>query len=340
MCAATVEPAAELKASTAAPSPEHILQTGLAFFASKTLLSAVEMEVFTELARGSESLDSLAGRLGLHPRSSRDFLDTLVALGFLERSGDVYSNTPSTDLFLDKHKPSYVGGILEMANRRLFHHWGHLTTALRTGLPQNEASRGEPDIFSALYADPERLKVFLRGMTGVSRGANVAIAAKFPWDKYKTVVDIGPAQGDMLTQVLLKNPHLIGIGFDLPEVAPVFEDYIEANGLTERVKFQGGSFFTQPLPTADVVMMGHILHDWNLEDKRMLVRKAYEALPEGGAFIAYDCIIDDDRRKNAFGLMMSLNMLIDCVGWMKEAGFRETRVEHLTGPDSMVVGIK
>jgi hypothetical protein len=351
MCAATAEPASELNAATAAPSPEHILQTGLAFFASKTLLSAVEMEVFTELARGPEPLEPLAGRLGLHPRSSRDFLDTLVALGFLERTGDAYSNTPSTDLFLDKHKPSYVGGILEMANRRLFHHWGHLTTALRTGLPQNEASRGEPDIFSALYADPERLKVFLRGMTGVSRGANLGIASKFPWSKYKTVVDIGPAQGDLLTQVLLKNPHLVGVGFDLPEVAPVFEEYIDANGLADRVKFVGGSFFDQPLPKADVVMMGHILHDWDLEQKRMLVRKAYEALPEGGAFIAYDAIVDDDRRKNAFGLMMSLNMLIETpggfdytgaegIGWMKEAGFREAHVEHLVGPDSMVVAIK
>ena len=353
MCAATADPAAESTTanSVPTPSPDQILQTGLSFFASKTLLSAVEMEVFTELARGPESHEPLAGRLGLHPRSSRDFLDALVALGFLERRDDVYSNTPSTDLFLDKHKPSYVGGILEMANRRLFHHWNHLTIALRTGLPQNEASRGEPDIFSALYADPERLKVFLRGMTGVSRGANLAIAAKFPWDKYKTVVDIGPAQGDLLTQVLLKNSHLMGVGFDLPEVAPVFEDYIAANGLAERVKFIGGSFFDQPLPKADVVMMGHILHDWDLEQKRMLVRKAYEALPEGGAFIAYDAIIDDDRRKNAFGLLMSLNMLIetpggfdytgaDCQGWMREAGFRETRVEHLVGPDSMVIGIK
>ncbi len=351
MRAATAEPAAEMNAASAAPSPEHILQTGLAFWASKTLLSAVEMEVFTELARGPEDHESLVGRLGLHPRSSLDFLDALVALGFLERRDGVYSNTPSTDLFLDKHKPSYVGGILEMANRRLFDHWNHLTTALRTGQPQNEASRGEPDVFSALYADPERLKVFLRGMSGVSRGANLAIAAKFPWEKYKTVVDIGPAQGDLLTQVLLKNPHLVGVGFDLPEVAPVFEDYIETNGLSERVTFQGGSFFTEPLPQAEVVMMGHILHDWDLEEKRMLVRKAYEALPDGGALIAYDAIIDDGRSKNAFGLLMSLNMLIetnggfdytgaDCIGWMKEAGFREARVEHLVGPDSMVVGIK
>ena len=337
--------------SVTPPSPDHILQTGLAFWASKTLLSAVEMEVFTELAKGSEDLASLTGRLGLHPRSSRDFLDALVALGFLERSQGRYSNTPSTDLFLDKHKPSYIGGMLEMANKRLFHHWGKLTVALRTGERQSEAAGSEQDLFSALYADPARLKGFLRAMTGISRGANQAIASKFPWDKYKTAADCGTAQGDLIVQIALQNPHIAGTGFDLPEVAPIFEEYVEENGLPSRVKFQPGSFFSDPLPKADVILMGHILHDWDLDEKQMLIRKAYEALPPGGAFIAYDAIIDDDRTKNAFGLLMSLNMLIetpggfdysgaDCVAWMQEAGFRETRVEHLVGPDSMVVGIK
>ena len=347
---ATAPTTATSPSTGSAPSPDHILQTGLAFWASKTLLSAVEMEVFTELAKGPESLESLTGRLGLHPRSSRDFLDTLVALGFLERENGHYRNTPSSDIFLDKHKPSYLGGILEMANKRLYHHWRHLTTAIRTGENQNEAS-GEVEPFAALYADPTRLKGFLRAMTGISRGANMTIAAKFPWDKYKTAADCGTAQGDLIVQVALKNPHLTGVGFDLPEVAPIFEEYVEDNGLSSRVSFKPGSFFTDPLPNVDVVMMGHILHDWNLDEKKMLIRKAYEAIPEGGAFIAYDAIIDDDRRTNAFGLMMSLNMLIetpggfdytgaDCIGWMKEAGFRETRVEHLIGPDSMVIGIK
>jgi hypothetical protein len=336
--------------TTAAPSPEHILQTGLAFWASKTLLSAVEMEVFTELAKGPEDLHSLTGRLGLHPRSSRDFLDALVALGFLQRHDGKYSNTPSTDLFLDRHKPSYIGGMLEMANQRLYGHWNKLTKALRTGERQSEAA-GDEEVFAALYADPARLKTFLRAMTGVSRGANMAIAAKFPWDKYKTAADCGTAQGDLIVQVALQNPHIAGTGFDLPEVAPIFEEYVEERGLASRVKFHPGSFFTDPLPKADVILMGHILHDWNLDEKQMLIRKAYEALPAGGAFIAYDSIIDDDRKTNAFGLLMSLNMLIetpggfdysgaDCTRWMQEAGFRETRVEHLVGPDSMVIGIK
>jgi hypothetical protein len=338
-------------AQNSAPSPEHILQTGLAFWASKTLLSAVEMEVFTELAKHPEDRETLSGRLGLHPRSARDFFDALVALGFLERNDGVYSNTPSTDLFLDKKKPSYMGGILEMANLRLYGHWNKLTQALRTGQPQGEAGPDGKQTFEALYADPARLKNFLSAMTGVSRGGNLAIAAKFPWANYRTVVDAGPAQGDLLVQVTLKNPNLLGIGMDLPEVGPIFEEYVEGNVLASRVQFQPGSFFTDPIPAGDVIMMGHILHDWDLEQKQMLIAKAYDALPRGGALLVYEAIIDDDRSRNAFGLLMSLNMLIetpggfdytgrDCMGWMKEAGFSETRVEHLVGPDSMVIGIK
>ena len=333
------------------PRPDHILQVGTGFWASKVLLSAVELELFTELAKHPETLADLSARLGLHPRSAHDFLDTLVALNFLERRDGTYYNTPSTDLFLDKRKPSYIGGMLEMANNRLYTHWSHLTTALRTGEQQNETRNGGDNPFVALYADPDRLRTFLRAMTGISRGANMTIAKKFPWANYTSAVDVGTAQGDLITQVALANPHIAGTGFDLPEVAPIFEDYIAGNGLSGRVQFHPGSFFDAPIPKADVVMMGHILHDWDLATKKMLIRKAYDAIPSGGAFIIYESIIDDDRSKNAFGLLMSLNMLIetpggfdytgaDCMGWMKEAGFHSTRVEHLVGPESMVIGIK
>jgi hypothetical protein len=332
-------------------NPEKILQTGLAFWPSKTLLSAIELGVFTELARGPESFDSLRGRLGLHERSARDFFDTLHALGFLVRAGDKYANTPETDLFLDRTKPSYVGGILEMANHRLYPFWGSLTEALRTGQPQNEVKHGGPGMFETLYADPARLKQFLAAMTGISHGANMTIARQFPWKDYRTFVDVGTAQGDLAAQVALANPHLRGMGFDLPQVEPIFEAYAAKVGVADRVTFVAGSFFEQPLPHADAVMMGHILHDWDLPTKKVLIRKAFEALPDGGALIVYESIIDNDRSKNAFGLMMSLNMLIetpggfdytgaDCEGWMREAGFKSTRVEALVGPDSMVVGIK
>jgi hypothetical protein len=333
------------------PTPAAILQTGLAFWPAKTLLSAIELGLFTELASGPQRYEALRTRLGLHARSARDFFDTLVALGFLTREGDRYANTRETDLFLDRGKPSYVGGILEMANARLYPFWNHLTDALKTGLPQNEVRTGGAAMFETLYADPARLKQFLEAMTGISRGANMAIARQVPWASYRTYVDVGTAQGDLAAQIALANPHLTGQGFDLPQVGPIFTEYVAGLGLSDRLSFAAGSFFTDPLPKADVVLMGHILHDWNLSEKQMLIVKAYEALPKGGALVVYESIIDNDRSKNAFGMMMSLNMLIetpggfdytgaDCEGWMKDAGFTSARTEALVGPDSMVVGIK
>jgi hypothetical protein len=333
-------------------TPDRILQLGLGFWGPKTLLSAVELGVFTELAKGPADLATLTKRLGLHPRSARDFFDALVSLGMLERSGDRYANTPETDFFLDRAKPSYAGGLLEMANARIYGFWGHLTEALRTGRQQNE-SKTDPSSspFQALYADPARLRSFLQGMTGISLGAAKVIAQKFPWRDYKTFVDIGGAQGALPVQVCLAHSHLTGANFDLPVVGPIFDDYAASFGLSQRLRFLPGDFFKDPLPQADVLVMGHILHDWNLDEKKALIAKAYTALPPGGSLLIYEALIDDERRQNAFGLLMSLNMLIetpggfdytgaDCQGWLKQAGFRQTRVEHLVGPDSMVVGVK
>jgi hypothetical protein len=308
------------------------------------------MGLFTELAKGAASHDTLRERFHLHSRSSRDFLDALVALGMLQREGNQYSNTPETDLFLDKAKPTYIGGVLEMCNERLYGFWNNLTEGLRTGEPQNEAKTGG-DLFGVLYSDPDRLRQFLSAMTGLSLAIGMMIAKKFPWQEYRTFVDVGGAQGAVPVQIALEHKHLTGVNYDLAVVGPIFEEYVASFGLSDRLKFIPGNFFEDSFPAADVIIMGHILHDWNLAEKKMLIKKAYDALPSGGAFIVFEALIDDERRTNVFGLLMSLNMLIetpggfdytgaDCCSWMKEAGFRQTRVEHLVGPDSMVIGIK
>jgi hypothetical protein len=335
---------------TEAPTPANIFNLGFGFWASKALLSGVELGLFTELAKGPADLADLSQRLGLHGRSARDFLDALVALKLLDREDGRYVNTAETDLFLDRAKPSYAGGLLEMANSRLYESWGFLTEALKTGRNQNEA-KDSGDVFAALYADPDRLRGFLAAMSGVSLAAAQAIAAKFPWQDHQSFVDIGTAQGMVPVTIVRAHNHLSGAGYDLPEVKPVFEEFVAQQGMQERVKFHSGNFFTDPLPKADVLIMGHILHDWDLSQKRMLLEKAHAALPKGGALIVYESIIDDERRQNAFGLLMSLNMLIEttggfdftgaeCQAWMHEAGFSQTRVEPLTGPDSMIVAIK
>lgn len=335
--------------------PSHIMQVGMGFWASKTVLSAVELELFTHLGAESMTGEEIGKQLGLHPRAISDFLDTLVALRFLERDGDGtdcrYRNTAESAAFLNKQGPAYIGGILEMSNARLYRFWGDLTEALQTGQPQNEIKHTGKPMFDELYSDPARLEQFMDAMQGISLGNFNALAEKFDFSSYKTVCDVGGATGQLCTILAGHHPHLRCTSYDLPVVAPIAERAIAAAGLTHRVAVASGDFFADPLPAADVITMGLILHDWNLDRKMRLIRSAFEALPDGGAFIIIENLIDDARRENAFGLMMSLNMLIefgdafdftgsDFSGWCREVGFKEVEFLPLTGPASAGIAYK
>jgi len=337
------------------PDPAHILQVGMGFFASKTLLSAVELGLFTQLAKGGLTAAGIAGALGLSPRAIPDFPDALVALGFLERAGDgpdaVYCNAADTAVFLDRASPAYVGGILEMANARLYRFWADLTEALKTGAPQNEIKHTGESMFAKLYESPERLEQFMNAMSGISAANFSLFARTFDFSPYRTLCDVGGATGQLSCMVAAANPHMSCTSFDLPVVVPIANRRIAREGLTGQVTAAGGDFFSGPLPKADVITMGMILHDWNLPDKKMLIAKAYDALPPGGAFVAIESLIDDARRENAFGLLMSLNMLIefgdafdytgsDFQGWCREAGFRKFAVMKLAGPASAAIAVK
>lgn len=338
-----------------APSPDHIMQTATAFWASKTLLTAVELDLFTRLGDGPLTASRIGEALGLHPRGTLDFLDALVALRFLEREGDGpdarYANTPETAAFLDARSPTCIGGMPKMLNSRLFGFWNHLGEALRTGKPQNETRGGGRPMFEELYADEARLGEFLEAMTGFQAGNFALLAERFDFSRYATVADVGGALGLLSRLVGARHPHLSFTTFDLPPVAPLARRAIADAGMTDRVEVVSGDFFVDPLPRADVITMGNILHDWNLEKKRALIRKAYDALPEGGAFIAIENLIDDARRENAFGLLMSLNMLIefgdafdytgaDFRSWCGEVGFRSFEVLPLAGPTSAAIAYK
>ncbi len=335
--------------------PGYIMQTATGFWASKALLTAVELDLFSSLGDGEMTASQLGDVLGLHPRGTYDFFDALVALKFLDRDGDgaegKYRNTPDTSAFLDKKSPTYIGGLAEMLNSRLFGFWNDLGTALRTGQPQSEVKHSGKPIFEELYSDGARLGEFLDAMTGFQAANFKQLAEQFDFKKYKTVSDIGGALALLSRIVGTSHQHLTFSSFDLPEVAPHAQKHIDEAGMTDRIKVVTGDFFKDDLPEADVITMGNILHDWNLEKKKMLIKKAYHALPDGGAFIVIENLIDDARRKNAFGLLMSLNMLIefgdafDYTGadfrqWCSEVGFKRFEVIALTGPTSAAVAYK
>ena len=335
--------------------PGHIMQVGMGFWASKTLLSAVELDVFTALGDDGLTGADLARELGLHPRAVPDFPDALVALGLLQRDREGadarYSNTPDTKQFLDRKSPAYLGGFLAMCNARLYRYWGDLTEALKTGQPQNEVKHTGASMFAKLYETPERLEQFMSAMRGISAPNFTVLAEKFDFSKYKTLCDLGGATAQLSCAVASSHPHIRCTSLDLPMVVPIAARYIAEAGLSERVESKSCDFFAEEFPKADVITMGMILHDWNLEKKKLLIKKAYDALPDGGAFIVIEALIDDARRENAFGLMMSLNMLIefgdafdysarDFAGWCKEAGFRDIGVIKLAGPSSAAVAYK
>lgn len=336
-------------------TPDRILEVGMAFWPSRTLLTAIELRLFTLLGRRPHTRADVEAALDLRSRAAGDFLDALVALRFLDRDGDgdaaVYRNTPETATFLDEASPDYLGGFLEMAGARLYRFWGGLGDGLRTGSPQNETKFGETPMFEELYRDPERLAQFMRAMSGLSAPRFAALAERFDFSPYATVCDVGGAAGDLSIVLARAHPHLRCITFDLPVVAPIARQAVESAGLSDRIDVVAGDFFTDPLPRADVITMGMILHDWNLERKQQLIRAAYDALPPGGALIAIESIIDDERRENAFGLLMSLNMLIefgdafdytgaDFDGWCRQAGFSRTEVVPLAGPASAAIAYK
>jgi O-methyltransferase domain/Dimerisation domain len=331
-------------------TPDRLFSIGSGYRRAKTLLSAIELDVFTVLAADPQSAADLASRLKLHTRAARDFFDALVALGLLERGDDGrYANGREASRFLDRGKATYIGGMFDQFNKREYQMWARLSDALRTGEPQIGSTSAEH--FATIYDDPERFQTFVSAMTAGSFPAATAIAEKFPWTDYRTLMDIGTAQGCLPVQIARVHQHISGGGFDLPELAAAFAHYVDENRLSERLRFHSGSFVDQDLPAADVLVFGRVLHNWNLMTKKTLLRKAYQALPKGGAVIVYDMLIDDERRSAVDGLLSSLNMLVwttagfgytgaDCVEWMREAGFIEMRVEPLVAGQSMVIGRK
>ncbi len=337
------------------PNPSSILQTAFGFWNSKVLLTAVEVGLFTKLAGRRLTGTELGKELNFHSRAIPDFLDALVAMKFLDRDGDgpaaKYFNTPEGAMFLDTASPRYIGGLLVMLNARLFKFWDDLPEALRTGQPQNEVKHGQKGMFEELYSDLPRLEQFMGAMTGLSRINFEAFAEKFDFSHFRTLCDVGGATGLLSIEVAKRHPHLTCTSFDLPVVEPIAKKHIAAAGLERRVSTASGDFFKDRLPKADIITMGMILHDWNLEKKMHLIRSAYEALSPGGALVAIEALIDDARRENVQGLLMSLNMLIefgdafdysgaDFRRWCGEVGFKRFEIIPLVGPSSAAVAYK
>lgn len=337
------------------PDPSQIMKIASSYGVSKALLSAVGIGLYTRLADRPMTRGEIVAAFHLQERPAMDFLDLLVSVDMLARDGDGpdahYTNTPATARYLVRKRAEYIGGIIEIWEKRNYRFWADITEALHTGKPQNETKHAGTSFFEAMYADPARLEAFMDAMNGSSIRNFQALARAFPFDRYESMCDIGGADALLCREVAAVHPGIRCTTFDLPVVSEIAANKIAAVGLSDRIATASGNFFEDPLPSAQVITMGMILHDWNLETKKMLVRKAFEALPDQGVFIAIEAFIDDARRANTFGFFMSLTMLIEFGDafdftvaefrdWCREAGFNRFETIPLDGPSSAAIAYK
>lgn len=340
------------------PEPSQIMQLGMGFWPSKVLLAAVKLRLFTFLGDGVKRTSEIKDHLGLQTSTRHvcDWLDALVSLGLLQRDGIMegasYSNTPATAMFLDRNQNTYIGGVLEMANNRLYRFWADLEEGLLVGQPQNESKHGNMHFFEELYRSPESLAQFMDAMSGFQSGNFAALVNAFGFGEYQTVADLGGADGLLCCMIAQHHPSVTCTTYDLPPVRPLAEARIKRSNLQDRVRAENIDVEKDAsFPAADVITMGNVLHGYDESTKRRIIRQAYDALKAGGVFIAIESIIDDERRTNTFGMLMSLNMLIengagfdysheDFGEWAHAAGFKRTEVISLTGPTSAAVAYK
>jgi SAM-dependent methyltransferase len=298
-------------------SPAGILSLGNSFCYAKALLTAVELGLFTELGNSAASPEQIRARLGLHGRGLKDFLDLLVTLGLLERNGRSYRNAIGAMRYLVASSQDYIGGFLEGAARNLYPAWGRLPDALRTGQRQTGMS------FNEMIKVPEIRLQFVHMMDALTRLLSPQLIDKFDWSEHETVLDVGGCKGTLVAQLLQANPHLRGHVFDLPELQAYFDESVAELGLATRMTFHSGDFFKQNLPHADVVILGHVLHDWNVEQRSELLANAYAAVNPGGGLLIYDRMLEDEPN-HAENLVVSLSMLLVTEGG-SEYAVRELR---------------
>jgi hypothetical protein len=318
-----------------------LLRLGNAFCDAKALLTAVDLDLFTHLQPDGATEEEIRQRLSLHRRGLSDFLHLLVALGLLTKTGEVFRNAVGAERYLVRDKPSYIGGFLHRANRNLYPAWGKLGEALRTGQPQSGGK------FEDVLARPEVLRQFIGMMDALTQQLAPDLVDAYDWGQHRTLLDVGGCRGNLAAHLIKAYPDVEGHVFDMPAMEPFFDEHMAGFGLTGRLHFHGGDFFADDLPSADVVVLGHVLHDWDERQRELLVRKATAAVNPGGTLVVYDRMLDDEPR-HVENLVISLDMLLVTEGGSEypvselrrhaeAAGFGAVTEQPLGDYDTLVV---
>ncbi len=336
-------------------SPDPVFQMLTGFFASKTLMAAVEMDVFTKLDGRQVAAQEFQQLLGMESRPAQVFASALAAVGLLEAKNGRFSNSPVAATFLSKKSPAYMGDFVRMCDERLYKAWDSLSWSLANNKPADVKKGGDAEsLFNDAKSDRsiEAMQKFTHAMHGVSIGPAMALAKAFDFSKYKSMIDIGGGSGAYSLQVAKEYPNMTATVADLGPVCKVAEGYIAKYGLSGRIKTALLDFWKQDIPKGhDVAFLSHIIHDYDEEKDVTLLKKIYASLNPGGAVIASEWMLNDEKTGPVPSAMMGMNMIIETnggrnysfaeiAGMMKKAGFKNIEKRPLAGPAQIAIGYK
>jgi len=327
-------------------SPAPILQMATGYWASSILLTANRLGLFSAISGGATGIAVIAEKLTLAPYPLDGFLNALVSLGYLEKQGDGYSNTPISNAFLVEGRPGYLGNALKYSDD-LYPVWGKLEETLRSGKPalaHNEI----------LGDDPEKTKHFVLGMHNRALGIGQSLTAALDLTGRKKLLDVGGGPATYSCLLAMKNPTLTSRSMDLPAVVAIAKTIVEEFKLADRVAPMVGNYHQESYPGGnDVVLCSGMLHRETAESCRAILKKAFDALDPGGLVIVHDVLANEAKTGPAFSMLFGLNMALtaeygtvhsseEIARWMGEAGFVKTELKTLPPPwpEALVLGHK
>eukprot|EP00178_Gracilaria_changii_P024022 TRINITY_DN72502_c0_g1_i1.p1 TRINITY_DN72502_c0_g1~~TRINITY_DN72502_c0_g1_i1.p1 ORF type:complete len:338 (+),score=56.25 TRINITY_DN72502_c0_g1_i1:668-1681(+) len=332
-----------------APDAASLFKLGHYFTASRAFLSAVELGLFDLLSSPKTSLQ-IQQSLDLHPnqRTVRDFLDVLVALEVITRTGNgesaVYGNSASCAAYLCTSSALYRGGWFCFCSKALYAQWAGLTKVLKEGAQKKD------HVWDAVWKEDEGARSFMDCMKGTV-DVHTQFAQRFDFTGVKRMLDVGGGNGQLACEVVRKHNNVKAITLDVDSISSFADEYIAQMALQESVEVLRADMFDVQFPQSDLVTLCNVLHCIDEERKKIILGKAYKSLKEGGRLVAIGFVVDDDRRQNIAAMLMSLHMAIVTDGgfdysakefecWATEVGFRRTEVVHLLAPVHGLVAYK
>jgi acetylserotonin N-methyltransferase len=314
------------------PNPQPVLDLIEAFRRSKTMFAALSMGVFDALHEGPASAAELAARLSANVDAMGRLLDGCAALGLVRKQGAVYRNDAVAETYLYAGSAHSLRGYVRYSDEALYAMWGHLEDAVREGTHRWTQSFGlEGPIFSAFFRSDEAMRDFLMGMHGFGMLTSPEVVSAFDLGRFRRLVDLGGATGHLAIAACERYAALRAVVFDLTRATALAREQVVKSRAFERIEVVAGDFFEDELPEADLYYVGRILHDWGEGKIERLLGRIFERLPEGGALLVGERLLEEDGVGPLGANMQSLNMLIvtegrerslsEYAGLLRRAGF-------------------